>query len=143
MTSKRIRVLEERQFAGMSKIESESLRRRALSRPIREKTIHMHIWQWVQKNRPELVIFHVPNGEPRDVATATKLKRMGVVPGCPDFLFFTATGSYAIELKAPGGHLSPKQEEFQRRWTALGPRYHYFVCRSFFDFEKYLEKIEI
>jgi len=51
------------------------------SRQISEKEIHMKAWQWVKTYYPDLLIFHVPSGEPRDVVVAMKLKRMGVVAG--------------------------------------------------------------
>src|SRR4029077_3468069 len=80
------------------------------SRQISEKEIHMHAWQWVQKTYPNLLIFHVPNGEDRNIAVAMKLKRMGVVPGVADFLMFIPGCGIAIELKEKGGDQSEEQE---------------------------------
>lgn len=57
---------------------------------------------------------HLPMGERRDMATAMRLKRMGVTPGWPDFMFVHISGTVVwLELKRPGGgaRLSEEQEE--------------------------------
>ena len=59
-------------------------------------------WRWT----------HIASGEYRTPTTAGRLKRMGVTPGWPDFLFVSAQGRVAfLELKRPGGRLSPKQTD--------------------------------
>ena len=40
------------------------------------------------------LMYHVPNGEKRDKATAAKLKRMGVKPGVCDIVLPAARGGY-------------------------------------------------
>jgi len=57
---------------------------------------------------------HLPLGERRDMATAMRLKRMGVTPGWPDFVFVHLSGKVVwLELKRPGGsaRLSEEQAE--------------------------------
>ena len=56
---------------------------------------------------------HIASGEKRDKATAAKLKRMGVTPGVPDFIFFHDTGAvFWLELKRRGSlKASPAQKE--------------------------------
>lgn len=56
---------------------------------------------------------HMPMGEKREQATAMRLKRMGVTPGWPDFLFCGPRRQIVwLELKRPGGGvLSDPQEE--------------------------------
>ena len=93
----------------------------------------MLAWQWVQKIYPDLLIFHVPSGEPRDVVVAMKLKRMGVVPGVADFLMFVSGRSIAIEMKDGGGRQSNEQKKFQERWEACGNEY--WVIRSLEEFK--------
>ena len=55
---------------------------------------------------------HLPFGEKRDPPTAARLKRMGVTPGWPDFIF---VGPYRavfwLELKRKGGTLSDAQRD--------------------------------
>lgn len=99
----------------------------------------MHAWQWVQKTFPDLLIFHVPNGEDRSLATALKLKRMGVVPGVADFLCFKGPRRVAIELKDEGGKQSIAQQVFEKRWTAEGGEYH--VYNSLASFKLAIEAI--
>lgn len=107
------------------------------SRQISEHEIHLKAWQWVQKTYPSLLIFHVPNGENRNVATAVKLKRMGVLPGVADFLIFFHGVCVAIELKDGGGKQSAAQEKFQARWTGLG--HWYEIARSLEDFQRIVQ----
>lgn len=63
---------------------------------------------------PELqLLFHVPNGGARDIQTAARMKREGVVPGVPDYLLLVPRSGYhgmALELKRrDGGVLSGAQ----------------------------------
>lgn len=61
-------------------------------------------WQWT----------HIGHGEKRDVATAARLKRMGVKRGWPDFLLISPTGMVRmLELKVKGGRLTADQQELQ------------------------------
>lgn len=58
--------------------------------------------------KPELNNFHfsVPNGGKRDIGTAMKLKREGVVPGVPDWIMLLPNAFYCgllIEFKNPNG----------------------------------------
>jgi hypothetical protein len=103
------------------------------SRQISEHEIHLHAWQWVKKTYPHLLIFHVPSGEHRNVVTAVKLKRMGVIPGVADFLIFVTGYSIAIELKDKGGVQSEAQKRFQSCWEGLGHRYK--IARSLEQFQ--------
>jgi hypothetical protein len=109
------------------------------SRQISEKELHLHAWQWVSKACPDLLIFHVPSGETRDIATAMKLKRMGVIPGVADFLMFTYNATVAIELKDRGGYQSPAQKLFQRRWEACG--HQYYIVRSLEEFQILIKQL--
>jgi hypothetical protein len=93
----------------------------------------MKAWQWVRKAYPHLLIFHVPSGEHRNVVTAVKLKRMGVVPGVADFLMFIPGTTVAIELKNHGGQQSEAQKKFQEQWIKLG--HWYEIARSLEQFQ--------
>lgn len=116
-----------------SKLVKKKLSSKASSRQISEKEIHLKAWQWVKETYPDLLIFHVPSGEYRDMATAMKLKRMGVVPGVADFLMFVSGKNIAIELKDKGGKQSEAQKFFQRGWEALGGVY--VIVRSLIEFQ--------
>lgn len=116
-----------------SRLESAKRLRKVSSRQISEREIHLKAWQWIKETYPDLLIFHVPSGEYRDMATAMKLKRMGVVPGVADFLMFVSGKNIAIELKDKGGGQSEAQKLFQSRWEALG--HEYKIVRSFDEFQ--------
>lgn len=63
---------------------------------------------------PEWMWTHIASGELRDVRTATKLKRMGVRRGWPDFVLVPPTGQiHCLELKRAGETLTEDQEAFQ------------------------------
>lgn len=102
------------------------------SRQVSENEIHMLAWQWVCETYPDLLIFHVPNGEDRDLKVALKLKRMGVLPGVADFLMFCET-DVAIEMKDATGPQRKSQERFQKKWEALGKTY--VIARSLDEFK--------
>ncbi len=93
-----------------------------------EETLQRAIVQHLVLTAPKNVLWwHTPNGEHRSKRTGGKLKAMGVQPGVPDLCFVLANGYAAfMELKAPGGRLSPAQKAFQQRCTAMGLLY--VVC---------------
>ena len=59
--------------------------------------------RWIM---PGWIFTHIASGQYRDQVTAARLKRMGVVAGFPDLIFFGPHGEVcAIELKAKNGRL--------------------------------------
>ena len=91
------------------------------SRKTEEQALHMNCVQWFRKTYPDVLAFHVPNGEKRDRRTAEKLKRMGVLPGVYDWLVFPVLRNNAIvEFKRTDGVLSTDQERFSRMWQLTG-----------------------
>lgn len=57
---------------------------------------------------------HIGHGEARTARAGAKLKRMGVKPGWPDFVFVGPSGRvYFLELKREGGRLSKSQDAFR------------------------------
>lgn len=76
------------------------------------KTVVLHL---LARAYPDVFFWHTPNGGKRHVAEAVKFKAMGVVAGVPDLLILKGGTLYALELKAPGGRLSPAQR-------VVGPR---------------------
>lgn len=83
--------------------------------------------------RPDVLMWHTPNGGFRNAREAANLKRAGVVPGVLDISFLAAPeyGSaygcecmapnyFELELKTPGGRLSKAQHERMQKLEALG-----------------------
>ena len=65
--------------------------------------------------------FAVPNGGLRDKAVAGRLKAQGVKAGIPDIGVPLRHGKILwIEVKAPGGRLSPEQTAFRDHIMATG-----------------------
>lgn len=64
---------------------------------------------WFRAKYPGVLIFHVPNERRCSIATGKRLKAEGVVAGVPD-LAVPAWNLY-IEMKRPGGKLSPAQKD--------------------------------
>src|SRR5262249_36930434 len=74
----------------------------ALQRPIVE--------HYRQRAAPGVFMFAVPNGGFRRPVEAAILKATGTVAGIPDTIWIKDGQVYALELKAPGGRLTPAQE---------------------------------
>ena len=70
--------------------------------------------------KPDVLWLHVPNGGTRDIREAARFKRMGVLAGASDLLFWHRGNSFALELKSPGGRLSEAQLEFLTRFNDAG-----------------------
>jgi hypothetical protein len=91
----------------------------------------------VQLLRDDVVMFHIPNGEIRDIRTAAKLKAMGVLPGVADLQFMWKEAPYGwllrvlfLELKAPGKKPTDSQLLFKTRAEACGA---YWACADNID----------
>ncbi len=81
--------------------------------------------RWIM---PGWIFTHIASGQYRDQVTAARLKRMGVVAGFPDLIFFGPHGEVcAIELKAKNGRLSEAQAAVKRHIEAGG---HGYLCSS-------------
>ena len=63
---------------------------------------------------------HLPFGEKRDPITAGRLKRMGVTPGWPDFMFVGPGRVFWLELKRKGGALSDAQRDVMAHLMECG-----------------------
>ena len=78
------------------------------------------VFEWeilMEKQYPELAFLaHVPNGEYRPIATATRLKKTGVKRGFPDLILPVARGGFHglfVEMKRrKGGRVSDEQKEW-------------------------------
>lgn len=69
---------------------------------------------------PDCIYYAIPNGEHRSKRTGARLKAQGVLKGAPDLAFVLPNGQPAyIELKRPGGRLSPEQKAFMEKCQRL------------------------
>lgn len=105
---------------------------------ISEYFLQKEIVRYLEHKYPDLFFFHIPNGEKRDIITATKLKRMGVKSGAPD-LFFPSL-KLCIELKRSAtSRLSKTQLEMKDKFEQNG--YIYKVFHEFKAFKIYIDEI--
>ena len=113
----------------------------------REHDIQCGCVTWFRVRYPREIIFAIPNGGARNVATGVALKEEGVLAGVPDLMVLSARGGYHglfVEMKKSSvgvrgqlvgrGHLSAVQKELFPRIEEKG--YKIEVCYSFDDFEK-------
>jgi hypothetical protein len=67
-----------------------------------------------QTINPHWRFTHIPLGEWRDIRTAMKLLRMGVMPGWPDFIFVGPDIVFFLELKRKrGGRVLSEQTDIR------------------------------
>jgi hypothetical protein len=100
-----------------------------------ELQLQISLVEWCRwKLRPDVLMWHTPNGEERDKRTGAKLKAMGVLPGVADLQFLWGckhidSGEIIpallfLELKAPGRKLSTEQSGFGLAVRCIGAAYH-------------------
>jgi len=92
--------------------------------------------KWFRLQYKDVMIFAIPNGEKRNIITATILKRQGVVAGVPDL--FVPEYKLFIEMKSEKGKLSSNQIKFIVEMTKIG--YFVEVCRSVEEFVEIINK---
>lgn len=73
---------------------------------------------WFKNKFPDIFIYHIPNEGKRSVAMNTRLIAEGLVPGMPDL--HIPQWSLWIEMKKPGGRLSPAQKETIMKLQHIG-----------------------
>jgi len=82
--------------------------------------------------RPGWYYTHIPHGEKRSIATAKKLKDMGVIAGWPDFILLSPDrGAHFLELKRLKQGLSDTQQVFADYCCAF--HYPHAVTDTFDD----------
>lgn len=75
-----------------------------------EQAIHKAVVAHLNmRAEPRVFFWHTPNEGKRGFVNAAALKAMGMTAGVPDLLILKDGSLYAIELKAPGGRLTPSQ----------------------------------
>jgi phage tail protein X len=90
-----------------------------------EGPIHRAVLSWLRVVLPPPVIIHHSPNESRRPGRAGDVERAmnaanGAVAGFPDIMGLTFTGPFFMEVKAPGGSLSPAQRDFRDRLAVLG-----------------------
>ena len=83
--------------------------------------------------RPDVIMFHCPNGELRDRRAGAKLRAMGTLPGVPDLIFLyqqhrpdldvSRLCVLFLELKRPGGKLTTEQAAFGLAVGTMGAEF--------------------
>lgn len=104
-----------------------------------EANIQADCFSWFCWQYPQYygLLFAVPNGEIRDIYTARKLKREGVIAGVADLILLVAKNGFnslCIEMKTEKGKQSEKQKVWQEKATSTGNKY--IICHSFDEFRK-------
>ena len=104
---------------------------------------HIAFAEWLRyKGIP---FFHPANGGKRSIIQATLLKKMGVLPGVPDFIILKAPKGYrgiAIEMKRAVGNstVSASQKAVMSMMSHEG--WLVFVAYGFANAKKYIEGLE-
>lgn len=94
-------------------------------------------WFRIQYPLIKNTLFAIPNGGVRNIGTAIKLKKEGVMPGVSDLFLMVPKGSKCglfIEMKAKGGKIQENQAEFMKLATQMG--YQAVVCYGFLEAKK-------
>jgi hypothetical protein len=82
-----------------------------------ESVLQIQCVEYFRLQYPKLIkrLWAIPNGGFRNIATAVRLKREGVLAGVPDLFLSIPRGGFGglfIEMKAKSGKLSDSQKEF-------------------------------
>ena len=119
--------------------QRELLPRRDYNAEARPQAAIVEYVRWV---RPDICIFHVPNGGLRSKSEAARLKWMGVLPGVYDLVLILPWGRSAYwETKTSSGSLSAEQKAFRDKLIALG--HQHAVVRSIDDARRELAALGI
>jgi hypothetical protein len=109
-----------------------------------ESIEQMYLFRWAlyqECKYPELMLlYHIPNGGKRDIATAKRLKAEGVKSGVPDLCLPVSRGGYHglyIELKVNDNTTTDNQ----KRWIAALSKQGYStaVCYGWEEASKTIE----
>jgi hypothetical protein len=86
-----------------------------------EQQIHQAVVAHLNmRAEPRVFFWHTPNEGKRGWVNAAALKAMGMTAGVPDLLILKAGQLHALELKAPGGRLTPSQRGVIQRMIDCG-----------------------
>lgn len=86
-----------------------------------EQEIHKAVVSHLNaRSEPRVFFWHTPNEGKRGWVNAAALRAMGMTAGVPDLLILKAGQLHALELKAPGGRLTPSQRLIMERMESCG-----------------------
>jgi hypothetical protein len=111
-----------------------------------ESQLQSECVRWFRYQFPEFngLLFAIPNGGVRNISTAVRLKKEGVVSGVADLFLAVANivekemfHGLFIEMKFGKGKQTEHQIAFQKAVTGQG--FKYIVCSSFDDFKVQVE----
>ncbi len=94
-------------------------------RPCPEATIQASIVDLMRfKGHKRLIFYHCPNGLPSSPRSVARFVRLGMRAGVPDLSLTLPDGRSAfLEVKRPGGRLSPEQKAFLEQCVVNGIPY--------------------
>lgn len=108
----------------------------------RESKLQIACVNWFRMQYPQyrMLLFAIPNGGQRNVITAARMKKEGVVSGVSD-LFLSVPKrefhGFYIEMKAGEGKLTENQEEFFRYASKNG-----YKCKKINSFDQFVREVE-
>ena len=95
----------------------------------REGPVHIACLNWLRGSLPGALVHHSPNemsitaDRISKAIAQSKSKKLGMVPGFPDLLVLWQGHAWFIEVKAPGGRLTEKQQAVGLDIAANGHRF--------------------
>jgi hypothetical protein len=95
--------------------------------------------KWFRQTYLKTLIFAIPNGGARNIATASRLKAEGVVKGVPD-LFIPAWELWIEMKRAKGGIVSFDQNLMHLYLRGVG--YTVIVAKGFEDARQQIEELK-
>ena len=106
-----------------------------------ESDIHKQVANYLDLTLPVSSVWSTigHGGMPLHPRTAARLKAQGLKPGIPDVLIVWQGRAIFVEIKRPGGRLSPAQKAMHERITSAGAVVT--TCFSAEDVERYLSVI--
>jgi hypothetical protein len=94
--------------------------------------------RWFRQTYSSTLIFAIPNGGARNIATAARLKAEGVLKGVPD-LFIPAWELWIEMKRVKGGLVSLEQDAMHAYLRGVG--YRVMVAKGFEDAKQQIEAL--
>ena len=85
-----------------------------------ESQLQRSVAAHLRLRQPNVFWFACENGGYRTAIEAAILKSCGIKRGVPDLIVIRAGKTFALELKAPGGRVSPSQQTAHQEMRAAG-----------------------
>ena len=91
-----------------------------------ERQVQRAIKEMLGRFFPKVLVWHVPNGAYLGDDVQARKRTMGILlgdglkPGAPDLALYWNHGHALIEVKRPGGKVSPEQEKIHAQLAEMG-----------------------